>query len=106
MLVSLPIDGTPITGPIAFNEDELCLHLVGRVPLLEGYKWDYIRLAWLRESFKTPPEGVTKVMLHYYVRAYIINLFGAIIFINLTDNAISCYFLPLLKNFAIIHNYN
>ena len=106
MLVILSIDGTPITGLIAFNEDELCLHLLGRVPLLEGYKGAYIRLAWLRESFKTPLEGVTKVMLHYHVRTYIINLFGATIFFILTDNKFLCYFLPLLENFAIIHNYN
>lgn len=59
----------------------------------------------VEEEFETPLEGATKIVLYYYTRAYIMHIFEAVIFISLTGNLVPCYFLPLLKNFNVIHNY-
>jgi len=54
------------------------------------YKRDYIRLTWLEESFKTLPKGTTKIVLHYYARAYMMHIFGAMIFTDLIGNEVPC----------------
>jgi hypothetical protein len=38
MLVNLPIDGNPVTGPTAFNKDDLYHYLLGWVPPLKDIK--------------------------------------------------------------------
>jgi len=38
MLVSILIDGAHVTNPITFNKDKMCLHLLGHVSFIEGYK--------------------------------------------------------------------
>jgi hypothetical protein len=72
----------------------------------KGYKGDYIRLTWLKERVETPPEGIIEIVLHYYAKAYIMHMFGVMIFTDLIDNAIPCYILPLLENFVVILNYS
>lgn len=76
------------------------------MPFSKGYKREYIRLTLLKESFETPLEGVIKIVLYYYARAYIMHMFRAMIFSSLTRNVVPCYFLPLLDNFVVIHNYS
>ena len=105
ILVNLLIYEAHVTGLATFNKDELCFYLLRRVPP-KGYRRDYIRFTWLNKSFETPPEGAIKIVLHYYAKACIMHMFGAMIFTGLTSNAVSCYFLPLLKKFVVIHNYN
>jgi len=38
MLVSILIDGAPVTDPTTFNKDKTRLHLLGHVSFIEGYK--------------------------------------------------------------------
>ena len=56
----------------------------------KGYKWDFIRLTWLKESFETLSKGAAKIVLHYYARTYIMHMFGAMIFSDLTGNEVPC----------------
>ena len=72
----------------------------------KGYKGDYIRLTWLKERVETQPEGIKEIVLHYYAKAYIMHMFGVMIFTDLIDNAIPFYILPLLKKFVFILNYS
>jgi hypothetical protein len=69
ILVNLLIYEGHVTCPATFNKDALCLHLL-RWVLPKGYKRDYIRFTWLNKSFETPPEGATKIVLHYYAKKH------------------------------------
>jgi hypothetical protein len=53
------------------------------------YKGDFIRLTWLKESFKTLPKGATKIVLHYYA-TYIMHMFGAMLFSDMIGNEVPC----------------
>ncbi|GFZ03269.1 hypothetical protein Acr_15g0018770 [Actinidia rufa] len=81
MLTGLPIDGAPVTGlGKVFDPNELCLRLLGRVPPRTAFRGDNLKLTWMESEFQTPPDEATEDQLIMYARAYIMYLFGGVIF--------------------------
>ena len=74
------------SGP--FDTNELCLRLLGRVPLQTAYRDDNLKLTWLKREFQTPPDEATEDQLIMYARAYIMYLLGGIIFMSTVGNAV------------------
>ena len=107
MLTSLPIDGASMTGPDGpVDPDELCLRLLGRVPPQTAYRGDNLKLTWLASSFQTPPDEATEDQLIMYARAYIMYLFGGVIFTSSAGNAVPVFYLTLLEDFWLIRTYS
>ncbi|GFZ04433.1 hypothetical protein Acr_17g0000050 [Actinidia rufa] len=71
MLIGLPIDGAPVTGPSgSFGPNELCLRLLGRVPLRTTYRGGSLKLTWLESQFQTPPNEATEDQLIMFIFYY------------------------------------
>ncbi|GFY87970.1 hypothetical protein Acr_05g0016090 [Actinidia rufa] len=81
MLTGLPINGAPMTRPgEAFDPNELCLRLLGRVPPRTAFRGDNLKLIWLESEFQTHPDEATENQLIMYARVYIMYLFGGVLF--------------------------
>ncbi|XP_057461072.1 protein MAIN-LIKE 2-like [Actinidia eriantha] len=69
MLTGLPIDGALVIGPGgAVDLDDLCLRLLGRVPLRISYRGDNLKLTWLASSFQIPLDEAIEDQLNMYAR--------------------------------------
>ena len=102
MLTSLPVIG--LGGP--FGPNELCFCLLGRVPPQNAYRGDSLKLTWLESEFQTPPDDATDDQLIMYAQAYIMYLFGGVIFTSSAGNAVLVFYLTLLEEFWLIRNYS
>jgi hypothetical protein len=99
MLTSLPKDGAPVIGCRgSIHRDVLRDHLLRQVPPTSAYEGDCIKLTWLNLNFKTSMTDVIEDQLVMYARAYILHMFGRLIFTSTVGNVIPLFFETLLKD--------
>jgi len=99
MLTSLPINGAPVIGCRGLvDRDVLRDHLLRRVPPTNAYEDDCIKLTWLNLNFKTLIADAIEDQLVIDAWAFILHIFGRLIFTSTANNVIPLFFLTLLKD--------
>lgn len=115
-LWGLPIKGTPIIGYSNIGAWSLVRNLLGTGESLQPFKINNSRnndrsrynisLKWLRHTFLELPAGSSDEVVDRYCRAYILDLFGSIVFPNDTDDSVPACYLQFLTDLRTQQNYN
>lgn len=121
-LWGLPIQGDPVTGESDAMWGPVIEEYLG-IPISEQgmeqkirEKKDtedvmitnsryYIRLPMLRERFHAMPDNPTQEQINHYTRAFVLDLFGSVIFPGASDKVPAMY-LQFLKNLEEPRQYN
>ncbi|KAH9606160.1 hypothetical protein KSS87_013272 [Heliosperma pusillum] len=98
MLFGLRISGRPVTGSSEGGWLNLCVRLLGATPSIKAIKGSKLKLTWLHDNFQNVANINSQYQLHCHVRAYLLYLFGALLFPDKTGNTVSLIYLPLLEN--------
>ncbi|KAK9289288.1 hypothetical protein L1049_017764 [Liquidambar formosana] len=106
LLLGLHIDGEPFTGDTAYDWYAECERLLGLRPDAKTITGFSLRLRWLSQHFSKFPQQVGKHTREYHSRAYILYLFGAILFTDSSGDTVLLMFLPLLDNLELVHLYS
>ncbi|KAL2923366.1 Serine/threonine-protein phosphatase 7 long form-like protein [Bienertia sinuspersici] len=112
VLLGLRVHGLPVIGPPPREGwHDLVEELLGvrpgfdekGKPYLEG---STLKLMWLRRHFSQVPEGADDITVQRHSRAYILALMGSILFSDKSGDAVSLYYLPLLRDWEIASTYS
>ncbi|KAJ4757829.1 hypothetical protein LUZ62_068204 [Rhynchospora pubera] len=100
-MLGLPIDGSPVKGDIQTEWSGEVLRLLGIE--LDGQARSYIRLHQLRKAISeqgplTDDSG--EDVITQYARAFILELFGCLLFPYSSKKYVRCYYLPLLEDLS------
>jgi len=112
MITALPIAGDAVCGRIeAGRFRDMVEHLLGVRPgeAEEGRKaakTGGLAFSWLREHFRILPEGANAITTERYARAYLLYVFGAVLFPDGGGDSASWMFLPLLSNWDNCRGYS
>ncbi|XP_038694953.1 serine/threonine-protein phosphatase 7 long form homolog [Tripterygium wilfordii] len=101
ILLGLRVDGPAVTGTGIYDWDDVMLRLLGRVALSTEREGASLSLSWLVLHFgeNNPPiDDAPEEVLQQYARAYILAMFGSILFPATTGDSIPLIFLPLLAD--------
>lgn len=105
MITGLPLRGRPVTGSTASaGWRRMVQELLGRAPPppsppAKESKTSGVSLKWLEENFQTLADDAGEEDVRRYCRAYVLHLFGAILFPDSAGDVASWMFLPLLRDF-------
>lgn len=103
----LAIDGDVVTGRTNENWRNICVELLGRAPENNNdFKGGRLSLVWLSRTFGPLPDYADELMVMQYARAYILQLFGGILFTDKSGIFVPLMFLPLLRDFDIAGRYS
>jgi len=72
-------------------------------PYLQGSS---LRMTWLRRHFSQLPEDADDLVVQRYSRAYILALMGSILFVDKSGDAVSLFYLPLLRDWDTAWTYS
>ena len=65
-----------------------------------------VLISWLRQNFGQCPDFVDEQTVIYYCRAWIMHLFGCVLFPDGMGDTVSWMYLPYLTNWDTIGGYN
>ncbi|XP_038707328.1 serine/threonine-protein phosphatase 7 long form homolog [Tripterygium wilfordii] len=108
-LLGLRVDGLAVTGSSIYEWDDVMMQLLGRVANTEDRDGASLSLSWLVLNFgehNPPAEDAPEVVLQQYARAYILAMFGSILFPSTMGDSIPLIFLPLLANLQETSSYS
>lgn len=111
MITGLPLRGRPVTGSTACaGWRERVLELLGRAPEppsppAKESKTSGIPLKWLEQHFDRLPDDADEEQVKRHCRAYILHLFGAVLFPDAAGDVASWMFVPLLRDFSEAGTY-
>lgn len=60
-----------------------------------------MQLTWLAQTFRILPPDADEIMVMRYARAYILQLFGGVLFADKSGNLANLIYLPLLEDFPM-----
>ncbi|KAH9611897.1 hypothetical protein KSS87_002622 [Heliosperma pusillum] len=99
-LCYVPLDADLITALVErWRQETHTFHLpFGATPSTVALKGSKLKLTWLHDNFQNVANINSQYQLHCRVRAYLLYLFGALLFPDKTGNTASLIYLPLLEN--------
>lgn len=106
--LGLRIDGRSVTG-VTTHDDwrALAYELLGKTPNESDMKGSRLKMSWLNENFSNVGDFVQDMTsLTRYTRAYILRLFGGLMFPDSSGSLVSLRYLPLLRNFSETRAYS
>lgn len=107
VLFGLRITGRPVTGSNNFIWADLLEEHLGLRPPREELDGQKLKLTWLRDNFSNPPVqadgSINEIVLHRYVRAYLLYLIGAVLFPDKSGNKVQMLYFPLLIDLTRLH---
>lgn len=106
IITGLPIDGVAVMGSKKRAWKDLCANLLGLVPPQNDLKGGKIELGFLDEHFSGEPNPNDIEDVERHARAWILRLFGRILFPNSTGSRIHLIYLSLMENLADLGNYS
>ncbi|XP_021309200.1 protein MAIN-LIKE 1 [Sorghum bicolor] len=103
MILGVRIRGFPVTGDTESEGWENRVHnFLGRaLPELEAGKKrrsSGVPLRWLREQWHQCPPDADEATVNYYCRAYVLHMFGTVLFPDGTGDTASWMYIPFLQN--------
>lgn len=105
MIFALPIRGHPVTGSTTFaGWRERVYELLGACPdppspPAKESKTSGVPLKWIEENFQNLDPNANEEEVVRHCRAYVLHLFGAVLFPDSASDVASWMFLPLLRDF-------
>lgn len=105
VLLGLKIGGKPITGRSNYNWFEVVTDLLGIRPANTDLKAGNLKLSWLKDHFQGPPEE-EGANLQQRIRAYLLYLFGTVLFPDKSGSTVSVLFIPLLAELNEVDDYS
>jgi len=75
-------------------------------PEASAYRTTKVPIAWLRQSFSNCPAHVDQETVAYYCRAWILHLFGCVLFPDGTGDTASWMYPPCLTDWDTTGTYN
>lgn len=103
MILGVRIRGMPVTGDTdSTGWEDRVAHFFGRaLPELEPgrtRRTSGVPLNWLRAEFHECPQNADEQTVTYYCRAYVIHMFGTVLFPDGTGDTASWMYIPCLLN--------
>jgi hypothetical protein len=108
-LLGLTIRGCPRTSSAAPGGWRQRLKAFLGTVLPEGLRGSHntgVPLTWLRQSFGVCPPGADEQTVGYHYRAWIIHIFGSILFPDVMGDNVSWMFLPCLIDWDTTGGYD
>lgn len=111
MILGLPIIGHAVTGSTASGGwRDMVRELLGLAPdppepPAKESKTSGVPLRWLEENFQELPPNAGEEQVLRHARAYVLHLFGAVLFPDAAGDMASWMFLPLLRDFNEAGSY-
>lgn len=107
--IGLRIYGLPVIGKCS-NDGwrEKMEEFLGR-PLPPENRTEHsngVKLSWLREQFGRCPENADDDTVNYHCRAWVLHLFGCVLFPDATGDTASWMFLPCLTDWQTAGGYS
>ncbi|QHO20428.1 uncharacterized protein DS421_11g337890 [Arachis hypogaea] len=99
----MPVIGVTLSSHEALEAE--CLHHFGAVPSKSDCRGSFIKLGWLRD-LKERLHCIDEDSIQRYVKCHIMLLFGTILFGDKSGVGVHWKFLPLLRDFGSIRQYN
>ena len=110
--LGLHIDGEPVSGCISsweyFEGNDIfsiCDELLGAVPGPEHRNYHFVNCQWFIDAF-TLGDNPTQDIIARHTRAYIMVLFGGVLFPDKSGFRVSLKWLPLLRDFRRIRSFS
>ncbi|CAN6200537.1 unnamed protein product [Urochloa humidicola] len=99
-MLGLKIDGRPVIGPCRSEgwRARVQAFLGRELPDEHGSRTSGVSIAWLREAFGQCPVDANEETIGYYCRAWILHLFGCILFPDGTGDAASWMYIHCLTD--------
>ncbi|MBA0748117.1 hypothetical protein Gogos_004969 [Gossypium gossypioides] len=96
--LGLPVDGSVLTGSIQFADwGAICYDLLGANP--DNIYGGRIEIGWLRDTFSKPVNDSNEVEIIRYARAYILEIIGGYLMLDLSQNLVHLRWLLKLVDF-------
>lgn len=108
-ILGLAITGTPVTGPCRSEGWRARVEaFLGReLPDAEaGARTSGVQITWLREAFGHCPEDADLETVGYYCRAWILHLFGCVLFPDATGDCASWMYIHCLTDWDQAGHYS
>ena len=106
IILGLSIDGVVVSGTTCLDWREVCATLLGVVPEDRDISGQRLRLTWLTEHFPSLEPNADVESVHYYARAFILQLIRGFLFRDKSNNMAHLMFLPLLEDFGVTSTYS
>jgi Plant mobile domain len=107
ILLGVPVNGEPITYNTDESWEQWVNDCLGVLP--DEKAWankSALSLRWLRDKFGSLPVGASEDTIRCYVRAYLLVLFGSVLFTDLSGDSVSCLYLPLIADLDRVRSYS
>ncbi|KAA3456270.1 serine/threonine-protein phosphatase 7 long form-like protein [Gossypium australe] len=106
--LGLSINGEAMTGLGRVPDPwGTCKQLLGRVPPNnEEGRLTYIKFTWLKENFQHLLSSLTQMDIIYAARAFILQLIGGILLLDVNQNKVLIMYLPLLENLELAGRFS
>ncbi|KAG8475437.1 hypothetical protein CXB51_032222 [Gossypium anomalum] len=96
--LGLPVDGFAITGSTSSTDwGAVCYELLGAIP--DNINGGRIEMGWLRDTFPEPDNESTELERIQYARAYILEMIGDYLMLDLSRNLVHLRWLLKLVDF-------
>ncbi|KAG8482226.1 hypothetical protein CXB51_026956 [Gossypium anomalum] len=96
--LGLPVDGYAVTGSASSADwGVVCYELLGAIP--DNINGGRIEMGWLRDTFPEPNNDSTELERIRYARAYILEMIGGYLMLNLSRNLVHLRWLLKLVDF-------
>ncbi|KAG8482523.1 hypothetical protein CXB51_024173 [Gossypium anomalum] len=96
--LGLPVDGDAVTGSIhSADWGVACYELLGAI--LDNINGGRIEMGWLRDTFPEPDDDSTELEKIRYARAYILQIIGGYLMLDLSRNLVHLRWLLKLVDF-------
>ncbi|KAL6848192.1 hypothetical protein ACP4OV_022320 [Aristida adscensionis] len=113
MILALPIRGDPMTGrAVSEGWRQRAADFLGR-PLLDAADsgeskthTNGIQLSWLRNNFSICPSNADEPTLTYYARAWVLHMFGSVLFPDAAGERASWIYIPCLLDWDKAGKYS
>lgn len=108
-LLGLSVRGRPVTGQCSPEgwRDRVHAFLGRELPAAApGTRTSGVPISWLRQNFGICPGDADEQTVTYYCRAWILHLFGCVLFPDGTGDAASWMYIPCLTDFYTAGGYS
>ncbi|KAI4330926.1 hypothetical protein MLD38_029163 [Melastoma candidum] len=102
----LPVEGDAVVGYTSMDFHAVCEHLLREAPPRGAMKAGMMKMSWLSSRFDVLHPEASKVLVRMHTRAYILQLIGAMIFPDKSNNLVHLMWLPLLEDFERAGTYS
>uniref|UniRef100_A0ACD6ATP0 Uncharacterized protein n=1 Tax=Avena sativa TaxID=4498 RepID=A0ACD6ATP0_AVESA len=112
MLTALPISGWAVTGKIQADrfrdmvEELLGVRPPEKIAGMKGSKTGGLRLTWIEHHFGHLPLDANEETVSRYARAYVMYVFGKVLFSDSGGSDVSWMYLPLLRDWDDAGRYS